>query len=94
MNIFLKLKRWQLFGLFLCIYLVFQIAGTTSVISSQGTIKQITEHNFLVFKKTSTSTSYSQEEVATAIPSLESFSSVQITKTSSMVILFIVVLFG
>jgi hypothetical protein len=93
MNIFLKLKHWQLFGLLLCTYFVFQIAGTTTVISSQSAIKQVSEHNFFVFK---TSTVISSQEIArevsTDIPRWEK--SVKISKSSPSVILFLVVLLG
>jgi len=93
MKFFLKLKHWQLFVLLLCTYLVFQIAGTTSVISSQGEIKQITEHNYFWFK-TSSVVSYSQEEVSTVIPSGKWDKSVKVSKRSPIMILFIFVLFG
>lgn len=93
MNIFLKLKHWQLFGLLVCTYLAFQIAGTTTVISSQGVIKQVSKHNYFGFK-TSTVISYSQEEVSTVIPSGAWIKSMKVTKCSPIVILFIAVLFG
>jgi len=93
MKFFLKLKHWQLFVLLLCTYLVFQIEGTTSVISSQGEIKQITEHNYFWFK-TSSVVSYSQEEVSTVIPSGKWDKSVKVSKRSPIMILFIFVLFG
>ena len=93
MKFFLKLKHWQLFGLLLCTYLAFQIAGTTSVILSQGTIKQITEHNYFGFR-TSSSTSYSQEDVSTVTPSKVCDKSIKVTKYSPIVILFIFVLLG
>ena len=93
MNIFLKLKHWQIFALLVCTYLAFQIAGKTTVISSQGTIKQITEHNCFSFM-TSSFISDSQEEVSTAIPSKTWVKSFKVTKYSPIVILFIFVLFG
>jgi hypothetical protein len=101
MNIFLKLKHWQLFGLFLCTYLAFEMAGTTTVISSQGTIKQISEHKFFVFKtSTVISSQETASEVSTLIPSQKETTkgswtkSVKVTRYSPIVILFIFVLFG
>jgi len=93
MNIFLKLKHWQLFGLLLCTYLVFQIAGTTTVISSQSAIKKVSEHNFFVFKTTSVISSQEiAREVSTDIPKWEK--SIKISKHSPTVILFFFVLCG
>jgi hypothetical protein len=46
MSIFLKLKHWQLFGLLACVYLTFELTGTsTTVISLQNKTLEITEYS-------------------------------------------------
>jgi len=94
MNIFLKLKHWQLFGLLVCTYFAFQIAGTTTVISSQGEIKQVSEHCYFVFKTSSViSSQETGSDISTVSPSKWK-KSVTVTKYSPIGILFIVVLCG
>jgi hypothetical protein len=96
MNYFLKIKHWQLFLLLACTYLAFQIAGTTTVISSQDTIKKMSERTYFIFK---TSTVISTQEITkegaeslTVIPSQNI--TVKISKYSPLVILFYLVLCG
>ena len=42
MNVFLRLKHWQLFGLLIGIPFIFQIVGMTTVIVSQDPTKMFT----------------------------------------------------
>ena len=93
MKLFLKMKHWQLFGLLAATYFASQIAGTTTVVASENEIKQIVEHNFLIFKTTTVISSQEIErEVSTDIPEWEE--SEEVTKHSLISILFIVVLLG
>ena len=96
MNYFLKLKHWQLFLLLACTYLAFQIAGTTTVISSQDTIKKVTEHTYLFFKtSTVISTQEITKDVAESLIVIPSQSiTVRISKYSPLMFLFYAVLCG
>jgi len=93
MNLFLKLKHWQLFGLVICTYLAFQIAGTTTVSSSQGVKKTVTEQNYFGFKKAIITTSQeTTNELSTISPSI--VSTFKVTIPSPIVILLIAIFFG
>ena len=96
MNILLRLKHWQLFGLFACTYFAFQIAGTTTtIISSQGTTKEVKE--YVIGIKNPTIISWNKTITKSTESSAVSESSetvMKFTKYSPIVLLFIAVLFG
>jgi len=94
MKAFLKCKHWQLFGLLVCTYFAFQIAGTTTVILSQGEVKQVYERHYSFFTRSSVISS--QEAVNTVLANGTSQwnKTLSVTKYSPLVILFVVVLFG
>ena len=94
MNTFLKFKHWQLFGLLVCTYFAFQIAGTTTVISSQGEIKHVAERSFFIFKTSSVISSQETTNDIATVSQSQWKKSVKVTKYSPIVILFIVVLCG
>jgi hypothetical protein len=76
-----------------CTYTAFQMAGTTTVISSQSGVKQIIEHNFFVFNTTHViSSQETAREVPTDVQRWEK--TVKVTKYSPVAILFFVVLLG
>ena len=93
MNIFLKLKNWQLFGLFMCAYLAFQIAGTTSVIVTQDETKTVSERNYFGYK-TTTVISTQKTDIGDSTVFSSSEFTVSITKYSPVMIVLIVVLLG
>ena len=101
MNIFLKLKHWQLFMLLACTYLAFQISGNTTVTLSQGTVKKVSEHNYFGYKTTVTETTTALSspeaekkitEFSTVTPSQGT--TVTVTNYSPLIMLFIIVLWG
>ena len=94
MNTFLKCKHWQLFGLLVCSYFAFQIAGTTTVVLSQGEIKQLTEHHYFIFKTSKVISSQETANDVSTVGSSQRNKVVTVTRYSPMVILFIAILFG
>ena len=93
MNIFLKLKNWQLFGLFICAYLAFQITGTSSVIVTQDETKTVSERNYFGYKTTTVNSTQKTDIGDSTVISSSEFT-VTITKYSPVMIVLIVVLLG